>query len=143
MAIKSVPPLVTRTPRHRLTAKPLIIPPKMAISKMSSVISRAGTRSVKILVRAMVKQEYKVNRLPTSLKLIKAGMALRARLIGPKGSSIPANSSAHRWTRRVIPVKPPGNKSPAATKLFRFTATMIEDAVITNTRTANSCSRAF
>ena len=67
MAIKSVPPLVTRTPRHRLRAKPLMIPPKMQISRMSSVMSRAGIMSVKILVSTICRQEYMVNRLPTSL----------------------------------------------------------------------------
>ena len=57
IAMKSVPPLVTRTHRHRLHANPLIIPPKMQIKRMSSVMAKAGIMSVKILVSTMVRQE--------------------------------------------------------------------------------------
>ena len=98
--------------------KPLIRPPNTQMSRMSSVTGTEGTRSVKILLTTMARQEYMVNRLPMSLKLTAAGMALSTRLMGAKGSVTPQNSWAQRWARRVRPVKPPGNRSPAWTKLL-------------------------
>ena len=87
MAMKSVPPEVARTSRHRLREKPLIMPPKTHTSRMSSVMSMEGIRSVKKLVSTMDRQEYRVNFFPMSLKLMMAGMALNIRLMGEKGSS--------------------------------------------------------
>ena len=79
MAIKSVPPVVARTFRHRLMATPLSIPPKIQISRVSSVMEMGGTRSVNRLVSRMDRQENRVNRRPTSRKLIRAGTAFSNR----------------------------------------------------------------
>ena len=70
-------------------------------------------------------------------------MALNARLMGAKGSSTLAYSRAHRWIRRVIPVNPPGNRSPAETKLLKFTEIISEDRRIIKTRIKNSFSSFF
>lgn len=58
---------------------------------------------------------------------------MSSRYTGEKGMSTPQNSQAARWVRRASPVKPPGNRSPAWTKLFILTA-MISDASVTRTR---------
>ena len=124
---------------------PLMSPPNTATSRGSSVMGKEGTKSVKILVSTMTKQDQRVNRLPTYFRQKRAGRALMAMLMGPKGSSTPANSQAHRMIRRVSPVNPPGNRSPAWTKLLRLIATISAEMVemISRAITDSARSRFF
>ena len=57
IAIKSVPPLVALANRHRLMANALISPPKMEISRISSVTENDGTISVRIPLTTIIRQE--------------------------------------------------------------------------------------
>ena len=70
MEIKSVPPVVAFMDRHRLIAKPLIIPPNILIKRISYVTAVSGMISVMILVTRMEMQEYNVNFLPINRQLI-------------------------------------------------------------------------
>lgn len=140
MEMKSVPPLVALPRRHRLMAKPLMRPPKMQMSSTSSVMGIGGIRSVSRLVHRMTTQENRVNRLPMSLKLMTAGTALSRKLMAEKGTDRPQNRSATRWISRVRPLKPPGTRSPAWTKLFRLTAMMTEASTIRASRPRSSRS---
>lgn len=67
MLIKSVPPVVVPTFKHRLVAKPFKIPPNTLSSKMSSVNIYGGRISTKILDSTMTTIEYSVNRFPMYL----------------------------------------------------------------------------
>ena len=57
IAIKSVPPLVALANRHRLIANALINPPKIEISRISSVMGNDGTISVRIPLTTIIRQE--------------------------------------------------------------------------------------
>ena len=58
MLIKSVPPVVVPTFKHRLMANPLISPPNTLINSTSFVNTYAGSISVKILVSTITIIEY-------------------------------------------------------------------------------------
>ncbi len=136
--MKSVPPLVARPNRHRLIAKPLTMPPKIQTSSTSLVNGMEGIRSVSTLVNAIIRQEYSVKRFPISRKLTTAGTTLRSRLIAVNGRETPANCCALRWMSSVSPLKPPGNRPPASTKLLMLTAITTDAATINSSRL--SCS---
>ena len=93
MAIKSVPPVEVPPISEILIATPLIKPPNILINRISSVIGTAGTISVKILVATIIQLVTTVNFLPIALKLIIAGIAFNAKLIGEKGTVISKNLS--------------------------------------------------
>ena len=107
-AIKSVPPVDVPPIRHRLIATPFTRPPNTLISRMSCVIGIAGTISVNRLVTTIISAVFRVNLLPITLKLIIAGTALSARLIGENGSAMPKNLSNMVCIKSVTPLKPPG-----------------------------------
>lgn len=88
MAIKSVPPVEAPPINAILIAAPLINPPNTLISRISWVIGTEGIASVSTLVAIISKLVVMVKRLPIALKLMIAGMAFNARLIGEKGTAI-------------------------------------------------------
>ena len=60
LALNAIPAFIsfkTRTHRHRQPAKPLIIPPKIQISSLSSVMAKAGIRSVKLFRGGILYEE--------------------------------------------------------------------------------------
>ena len=138
MEIKSVPPLVAPTRRHRLMANPFMIPPKILISSTSDVIAIPGITSVSTLVSTMQTQEYSVNFFPINRNPIYTGIAFNIMLINVYGREIPANSSAPLCTSNDSPVTPPGYRSPALTKVLMFNAISTE-ARHTTSKVFTSC----
>ena len=71
--MKSVPPLVAPTKRHKQIEMPLIIPPKIAQSRISSVTKKPGIKSVARPETTIIKIDKIVKRLPIFFRQIKAG----------------------------------------------------------------------
>ena len=88
-----------------------------------------GTISVSILVSTISILVFSVNFFPIALKLIIAGIAFRARLMGEKGTVTSKYLSQTVWISSVTPLKPPGYKPPARTNVLMFTA-MITDPMM-------------
>ena len=108
MDIKSVPPDVAPRLRQRLMATPFIMPPKMLMSKTSSVTIWFGIRSVKKLFNSIIMQENAVNFLPINLKPIYTGIMFRVMFMMLNGSIMPASCFTARCMSMDIPVIPPG-----------------------------------
>lgn len=122
MDIKSVPPEVAPAFRHMLIAKPLMIPPKILISKTSCVMIRPGIKSVRKLFRTIIRQEYSVNFFPIYRKPIYTGIRFSNIFMRLNGSFTCANSSKALCINMVSPVTPPGYKPPVFTNVFVFSA---------------------
>ena len=117
--------------RQTLIARPFIIPPKIVISNISSVIAYPGIISTKNPTSNITQQEKSVNFFPINLKPIYTGMAFNIIFTTVYGNFTLKNIREDLVISKVIPVAPPGNKSPVLTKVLILTAIKAAAKVIT------------
>jgi len=140
MAIKSVPPDVASANRHRATATAFSMPPNTAESRGSYRLMNptniSGIKSVISPLSTTISTEYMVNFFPTVLKQMTAGTALSTNRARLKGMATPRNPWKISCARIATPVKPPGIRPPARTKVFRLKAMSAAPSTISVRRRA-------
>lgn len=123
MLIKSVPPVVVPTFKHRLVAKPFKIPPNTLSSKMSSVNIYGGRISTKILDR--YNDNNRIQRKSFSNVFIseyRSETCLTGQFNKVYGILIPKKASPISCNNRESPENPPGNSPAVLAKQRKFQA---------------------